>query len=68
MIDGKHRYGMGLPIESPVGPSSRLPGSNMKYYFRRWKESDTDDNFFRWYVSFSGYAFRLSTKKMRTQA
>ncbi|GFZ42631.1 hypothetical protein JCM24511_00348 [Saitozyma sp. JCM 24511] len=23
-------------------------GSNLKYYFRRWKESDTQDNFFRW--------------------
>jgi hypothetical protein len=22
----------------------------MKYYFRVWKESDTTDNFFRWYV------------------
>ncbi|WWD16577.1 hypothetical protein CI109_101005 [Kwoniella shandongensis] len=23
-------------------------GSNMKYYFRKWKEADTKDNFFRW--------------------
>ncbi|KIR97495.1 IQ domain-containing calmodulin-binding protein [Cryptococcus deuterogattii 2001/935-1] len=23
-------------------------GSNMKYYFRKWKEADTSDNFFRW--------------------
>ncbi|WVR03884.1 hypothetical protein IAU60_000883 [Kwoniella sp. DSM 27419] len=23
-------------------------GSNMKYYFRKWKEADTRDNFFRW--------------------
>lgn len=23
----------------------------MKYYFRKWKESDTSDNFFRWWVS-----------------
>lgn len=22
----------------------------MKYYFRKWKESDTTDNFFRWCV------------------
>ena len=22
----------------------------MKFYFRVWKESDTTDNFFRWYV------------------
>ncbi|WWC87802.1 uncharacterized protein L201_002694 [Kwoniella dendrophila CBS 6074] len=23
-------------------------GSNMKYYFRKWKEAETQDNFFRW--------------------
>ncbi|WVO13258.1 hypothetical protein L204_100871 [Cryptococcus depauperatus] len=23
-------------------------GSNLKYYFRKWKEADTSDNFFRW--------------------
>ncbi|OWZ32685.1 IQ domain-containing calmodulin-binding protein [Cryptococcus neoformans var. grubii Br795] len=23
-------------------------GSNMKHYFRKWKEADTSDNFFRW--------------------
>ena len=23
-------------------------GSNIKFYFRKWKEAQTDDNFFRW--------------------
>ena len=25
-------------------------GSNMKFYFRKWKEAETSDNFFRWGV------------------
>lgn len=28
--------------------SRLIPGSNMKYYFRKWKESEKTDNFFRW--------------------
>ena len=30
-------------------------GSNLKFYFRRWKASDSKDNFFRWYVLVSPF-------------
>ncbi|WVQ78707.1 hypothetical protein IAT38_000794 [Cryptococcus sp. DSM 104549] len=30
-----------------IDPKHRY-GSNMKYYFRKWKEAETSDNFFRW--------------------
>ncbi|KAK8861514.1 hypothetical protein IAR55_002335 [Kwoniella newhampshirensis] len=34
-------------------------GSNIKYYFRKWKEADTKDNFFRWLDRGDGKALDL---------
>lgn len=60
MIDGKVSYtrsasrcpaddSTAMVCHVAASPAAKLTtGSNMKYYFRKWQESDTEDNFFRW--------------------
>ena len=43
-------YAASCALRTRQSTGSDAAGSNIKFYFRKWKEANTNDNFFRWYV------------------
>ncbi|KAL7285111.1 hypothetical protein ACG7TL_000203 [Trametes sanguinea] len=51
LIDGKHRYGSNLKVASlhdHWGSLETATDTEAQYYHARWKQEDTDENFFKW--------------------